>query len=119
MAQVDKGEIDASTDVVTLPASALRLAPAGGAGGSVIERADEPSRALPTARVLRLHEAAESNPLDWLPLEDFKATRWQSGLPRRVGDALQGTQPPAGLGLAPAQMKIMKDCMQSLATSRD
>ena len=58
----------------------------------------------------------EASLLDWLPLEGFKNKAWRGPLPMAVKAALQ---PAGGGGLSDSQLGIVKDCLQSLATSRD
>ena len=124
---VDKGEIAPHRDVVQLQPAELRLAAAGGApggapGGAVrferVPRADgAAAEPLPAARVLRLSASALGDPLEWLSLDGFQDKSWRGSWPTRVAAALQDRQ--SGLGLDRPQMQIMKDCMHSLATSRD
>ena len=85
------------------------------------QRSSASSEPLPDARVLHLRGGDDGDPLSWLPLGGFADKSWgkerHDTLPYRVGEALRsGTALPA---LSPQQMTIMKDCMQSLATSRD
>jgi len=121
---VDRGEIHPSRDVATLPASAMRVVadePGSWAGGDIIGRAIGPPGPLPTARVLRLSGGDSGDPLEWLTLTSFSEKSWRkgSGLPYRVGEALRSGGSSALPPLAPSQLTIMKDCMHSLATSKD
>ena len=59
--------------------------------------------------------AAQGEPLDWLSLDDFRSKSWKGGLARRVQRALERQEPR----LSSSQVDIVKDCMHSLATSRD
>lgn len=85
------------------------------------EASGEPSRvALAAAPVLKLvvgHGAA-GDPLESLPLGGFKSTRWTAPLPRRVEAALRAP-PPLGMGANDGQMKIVSDCLRSLARSNE
>lgn len=123
---LDQGEIGADRDVLSLGADELRLLPAdtapvgvGAVPGALFGRkTGEPlPSAVSSARVLKLVGGTEGDPLAWLPLDGFKDESWRegSGLPYRVGQMLQR----GPLGLTKPQMQIMKDCMSSLASSRD
>ena len=123
---LDQGEIGADRDVLSLGADELRLLPAdtapvgvGAVPGALFGRkTGEPlPSAVSSARVLKLVGGTEGDPLTWLPLDRFKDESWRegSGLPYRVGQMLQR----GPLGLTKPQMQIMKDCMSSLASSRD
>ena len=123
---LDQGEIGADRDVLSLGADELRLLPAdtapvgvGAVPGALLGRkTGEPlPSAVSSARVLKLVGGTEGDPLTWLPLDGFKDESWRegSGLPYRVGQMLQR----GPLGLTKPQMQIMKDCMSSLASSRD
>ena len=64
--------------------------------------------------------------LSWLPLGGFRTEQWRAPLPRRLEAYLrapaarEGAHPrSAGLGLSDAQVKIVKTCLKSLATSRE
>lgn len=59
-----------------------------------------------------------TDPLDWLPLGGFRNTQWTGRLPRRVDEALRAP-PPVGMGATDGQMKIVRDCLKSLATSKE
>ena len=124
---VDAREIDPRSDVVEIAASDLRLSPepthARGARGAemLIHYAGVEADAsrLASARVLRLSSssAAGGDPLGWLPLDGFFDKGWRRGLPARVEAALRAAVP--SMGFNTSQVNIFKDCMQSLATSRD
>jgi hypothetical protein len=128
---VDRGEIEPHRDVVTMSAADLRLseASAGGQHAAVVELGvggsagggaaseDETKRMLASARVLKLTGSGRSDPLDWLSLDGFKDKRWRTPLPARVEAALRAHS--AGMGFNASQISIVKDCMHSLATSRD
>ena len=98
---------------------------AGTAGG----RARRPAEILGVddprprdARVLKLTSARSSgDPLEWLPLTGFSDKSWSRRIQSRVAAALTSTAAgvPAALGLNASQLTIVKDCMHSLATSRD
>ena len=122
---LDQGEIVADRDLLSLGADELRVLPAdapvgvGAVPGALLGRkTGEPlPSAVSSARVLKLIGGAEGDPLTWLPLDGFKDESWRegSGLPYRVGQVLQR----GPLGLTKPQMQIIKDCMSSLASSRD
>ena len=122
---LDQGEIVADRDLLSLGADELRVLPAdapvgvGAVPGALLGRkTGEPlPSAVSSARVLTLVGGAEGDPLTWLPLDGFKDESWRegSGLPYRVGQVLQR----GPLGLTKPQMQIIKDCMSSLASSRD
>jgi hypothetical protein len=60
--------------------------------------------------------------LAWLPLGGFRTEQWRAPLPRRVEAFLRtpaGDEPHQGLGLSDAQVKIVKTCLRSLATSKE
>jgi hypothetical protein len=59
-----------------------------------------------------------ADPLGWLPLGGFRSTDWTGRLPRRVDEALRAP-PPVGMGASDAQMKIVRDCLRSLSTSKE
>ena len=119
--KVDKGEVRLDTDVAEMAASSLRLSTSSSA--AEILGVDDPRPQ--SARVLKLTSSGSSDPLEWLSLDGFSDKRWHGAVQRRVAKALTskagagGGAPPAALGLSPAQMTIVQDCMQSLATSRD
>ena len=93
-----------------------RRPPTSAAAGSLLKRRG--GGALPASRVLALggEGQTEASLLDWLPLEGFKNKAWRGPLPLAVKAALQ---PAGGGGLSDSQLGIVKDCLQSLATSRD
>ena len=117
--RVASGNLTAA-DVSPLPLSDLSLAggdlPTSAAAGSLLKRRG--GGALPASRVLALggEGQTEASLLDWLPLEGFKNKAWRGPLPQAVKAALQ---PAGGGGLSDSQLGIVKDCLQSLATSRD
>ena len=59
--------------------------------------------------------------LEWLPLSGFSDKSWNRRMQSHVAAALTSTAAgvPAALGLNASQLTIVKDCMHSLATSRD
>jgi len=69
----------------------------------------------PASRVLVLNAAGGGggggSPLGWLPIEDWKRNEWKGPFARRVRPALEA----AGI----ENLRIVRDCMHSLATSRD
>ena len=74
------------------------------------------------ARVLKLTSArSNGDPLEWLPLTGFSDKSWNRRMQSHIAAALTSTAPgvPAALGLNASQLTIVKDCMHSLATSRD
>ena len=74
------------------------------------------------ARVLKLTSArGTGDPLEWLPLTGFSDKSWSRRVQSRIAAALTSTAAgvPAALGLNNTQLTIVKDCMHSLATSRD
>jgi len=121
---VDRGDVLPERDVTTLSAADLRIlpdTPGDWAAGAIVglAAAVPGGGALPSSRVLRLTGGDKGDPLDWVPLSAFTDKSWRkvSGLPFRVGEALRsGRASPA---LTSPQLNIMKDCLQSLATSKD
>ena len=116
---VDRGEVRLDTDVAEMDASTLKVGTSGGPAAEILGVDDlRPQQ----ARVLKLRSSATvGDPLAWLSLDGFQNKRWGQPYQRQVAAALRspaGTT-PAALGLTEAQMTIVKDCMHSLATSRD
>mmetsp|Transcript_32670 Transcript_32670/g.76180 ORF Transcript_32670/g.76180 Transcript_32670/m.76180 type:complete len:199 (+) Transcript_32670:72-668(+) len=62
--------------------------------------------------------ASQAGLLEWLPMEAFKDPGWTQPFPSRVASMLQA-EAPTGHALSNAQLRIVKDCLQSLMTSRD
>ena len=121
-----KGNVTAARDVAAAPLGALRLvrneaeaeaAAAAGGEARVAELAPPHEAVAREKRVLLLQggAAAQGEPLDWLSLDDFRSKSWKGGLARRVQRALERQEPR----LSSSQVDIVKDCMHSLATSRD
>ena len=70
--------------------------------------------ALPDARVLVLNSPASEKsgpPLGWLPINDWKQKSWKGPFASKVHIALEA----AGT----SNLRIVRDCMHSLATSHD
>ena len=57
-------------------------------------------------------------PLDWIPLGGFRTLEWRAPFPRRVESVLSAPR-PRGLGLSASQLRIVRTCLKSLATSRE
>ena len=121
-----KGNVTAARDVAAAPLGALRLvrneaeaeaAAAGGGEARVAELAPPHEAVAREKRVLLLQggAAAQGELLGWLPLDDFRSKSWKGGFARRVQRALERQEPR----LSSSQLDIVKDCMHSLATSRD
>jgi len=95
-----------------IAAASLRVAPES-AAGALITMSD--GATPPASRVLVLNAAGGGggggSPLGWLPIDDWKRNEWKGPFARRVRPALEA----AGLG----NLRIVRDCMHSLATSRD
>ena len=119
------GNVTPARDVAAAPLGALRLVPgedeAGGGGGAheahVGELAPPHEAAAREKRVLLLQggAAGQGELLGWLPLDDFRSKAWKGKFARRVQRALEQQEPR----FSPAQLDIVKDCMHSLATSKD
>jgi hypothetical protein len=107
---IDAGEVLPSRDLLTMAAKELRLREASADNDALIGMRSGAS--LPHARVLRLTGGVRGDPLDWLPLDDFKDDKWRKGLASRVGGQMRTSFNATQLG-------IMQDCMHSLSTSRD
>ena len=60
---------------------------------------------------------SDGAPLGWMPLDDVSRDAWDSSFARSARALLEA--PPPGLGLDAARMRVVKDCMHSLATSKD
>ena len=78
----------------------------------------------PAARVLTLRGSGgrggdESVPLGWLPLGGFRTLEWKAPWPRRVEAALRAPRAAGGLALSEGQVRIVKTCLRSLATSKE
>lgn len=89
--------------------------------GSLWQASGEPSHAALTAPVLKLVAAhgATGDPLESsIPLGGFKSNQWIAPLPRRVEAALRAP-PPVGMSASDGQMKIVRDCLRSLARSNE
>lgn len=120
---VDKGEVRLDTDVAEMAASSLHLDADGSntAKPADVLGVDDPRPK--SARVLKLTSSQTTgDPLEWLQLEGFRDKSWSRRAQSRIASALTGTDTAhstGGLGLNGAQLAIVKDCMQSLATSRD
>lgn len=114
---VSKGGSVAS-DVATLDPSTLTLAARAPSGEPLVRRAAG-AEPLPdaTTLVLRAPPGSSGEPLGWMPINDFKSKRWDVTSLARLAEALRAPEP--GLGLSASQMGIVKDCMHSLATSKD
>jgi len=99
-------------DVSHIAAASLRVAPES-AAGALITMSD--GATPPASRVLVLNAAGGGggggSPLGWLPIDDWKRNEWKGPFARRVRPALEA----AGL----ENLRIVRDCMHSLATSRD
>jgi hypothetical protein len=113
-----------ATDAATLEADELEIS-AKADGEPLVVRRRAPGRAgtprepLPSTRVLLLRTTSGGGvPLSWLPLDGFERKRWGADYQRRVADALRA-EAPTGLELSRSQLGIVKDCLQSLATSKD
>ena len=106
-------EINAEIDIAAVRADKLAEADAVPADDGALR-----GPLARTERVLSLTgDAAGGDPLQWIPLEGFERRRWaESPFPRRVHGVLQAKP---GLALDGEQMRIVKDCMSSLATSKD
>mmetsp|Transcript_3407 Transcript_3407/g.9013 ORF Transcript_3407/g.9013 Transcript_3407/m.9013 type:complete len:380 (+) Transcript_3407:80-1219(+) len=106
-------------DVASVGPADLRVA-ASTKGAAIVDWASGSGAPLPTARVLRIDASAaagSADPLEWLSLGGFNSDRaWgnEGTHAARVGRALE-----VGRGFGPKQMRIVKDCMRSLATSQD
>lgn len=111
-------DIDYKALVPTIPpehvshisASSLRLTEPAGASLLAMSSGGP----LPDARVLVLNAPAGGNsaqPLDWLPIHDWKQNSWKGPFASRVHEALGAASIP--------NLRIVRDCMHSLATSKD
>ena len=108
----------APTAGATLWAGDLKLA-RNGSGPAVRLASGAPPPDEPQVLLMRAPAGGTSDPFEaWLPLGGFKGRKWQAPLPVLVNAALRAP-PPAGFGASDAQMKIVQDCMRSLATSRE
>tara|TARA_B110001452_G_scaffold69373_1_gene55961 strand:+ start:954 stop:3251 length:2298 start_codon:yes stop_codon:yes gene_type:complete len=118
-----KGDISPARDVKAVPISSLSLA-AGASPDEVVDLS-EGGAAAHEQRVLVLQGGGKGggggalDPFAWLPLDSFRHKRWDSPFAGRVRKALQGQSGRAGLTLTDTQLGILKDCMDSLATSKD
>lgn len=131
---VARGEVEAQPDeVAEVAASALRP----WLNASAPLRLSK-SEMHTTATVLQLRGVAEkstfgalraarrsdhgkeaADQLSWLPLGGFRTEAWRAPLPRKVEAVLRAPVSADGLGLSEAQVKIVKTCLKSLATSRE
>lgn len=112
-------DIDYKTLVPAIPpghishiaASSLRLTESSGAPLLAMSSGS----ALPDARVLVLNTAAgetPAQPLAWLPIQEWKKENsWKGPFALRVHEALEAAGVP--------NLRIVRDCMHSLATSKD
>ena len=113
-----KGNVTAARDVAAAPLGALRLVPNEAEAEAHVAELAPPHEAVARERRVLLLQggaAAQGEPLDWLPLDDFRSKSWKGGFARRVQRALERQEPR----LSSSQLEIVKDCMHSLATSRD
>ena len=62
---------------------------------------------------------AAGTPLGWVPLGGFRTLEWRAPFPKRVEAALRAPRQAGGLGLGEAQVRIVKTCLKSLATSKE
>jgi len=117
-------ETDAEThrDVLHLPHDELHL-PATTSGAEPEARvvARRSGAVLPTERVLVLTggdggDTALGTALGWLPIDGLSGS-WDGAFAQRVRAQLEA--PPPGLALDAERMTVVKDCMRSLATSKD
>jgi len=60
------------------------------------------------------HERLES-----IPLGGFRSGEWRAPFARQVERSLRAPTRDGGAGLSDGQMKIVKDCLKSLASSRE
>jgi len=98
--------------IAHINAASLRLAEAGGTAGPLVIMAS--GAAPPEARVLVLNAAAGQRagpPLGFLPIDDWEQKSWKGPFASRVHDALEAK--------GVINLPIVRDCMHSLATSRD
>ena len=112
------GNVSAARDVAAAPLGALRLVPNEAEAEAHVAELAPPHEAVARERRVLLLQggaAARGEPLDWLPLDDFRSKSWKGGFARRVQRALERQEPR----LSSSQLEIVKDCMHSLATSRD
>ena len=112
------GNVTAARDVAAAPLGALRLVPNEAEAEAHLAELAPPHEAVARERRVLLLQggaAARGEPLDWLPLDDFRSKSWKGGFARRVQRALERQEPR----LSSSQLEIVKDCMHSLATSRD
>ena len=94
-----------------IAASNLRVADEG-AGSSLVTVAS--GGAPPAARVLVLNNAGGGSggpPLGWLPIADWKQNSWKGPFAQRTRAALEA------VGLQ--NLRIVRDCLNSLANSHD
>lgn len=113
---LDKEPAVQASGTATLGAAELELA---SGTAEVRRKGGAAGMPLPDARVLVLTgaESGPTDPLEWLPLTGFEDKRWGAEYQRRVRDVLRGA--PPGMELSKGQVRIVKDCMQSLAKSKD
>ena len=109
---VDAGQIDPVRDVAVMAASGLQVGGTGGVATEAVVTVTSGAK-ISDARVLRLTGPENGDPLSWVELDGFADRHWRGDLPRRVEAAL------GRASFTAPQMTIMKDCMSSLATSRD
>jgi hypothetical protein len=122
------GEVPTS-DVTSLPASALRLTePFLGVGPARFNASGVLTARDPAERVLVLHAGRDSahlagktgkEPLGWINLGGFRTLDWKAPLPRRIEAVLRAQAFRGGLGLSNSQVAIVKTCLKSLATSKE
>jgi len=112
-----KGKVDPVGEVATVTTGELSFA-ADADGRAEIKMSG--GSAPPSTRVLRL---AVGDTLDWLSLDGFEnKAKWGRPYQRQIETFLKSGNdgnPSGGPGLTEKQMVIVRDCMHSLATSRD
>ena len=57
--------------------------------------------------------------LESIPLGGFRSGEWRAPFARQVERSLRAPTRDGGAGLSDGQMKIVKDCLKSLASSRE
>ena len=88
----------------------------GGVGGGLFELGGADAD---DAQVLVLRgTGGRADLLEDIHLGGFRQLEWRAPFARQVDAALRAP-PPAGLGLELAQMKVVRDCLKSLATSNE
>ena len=73
--------------------------------------------------VLRAGDAAHGpeghRTLETIPLGGFRTGVWKAPFARQVERTLRAPTPDGGPGMTDAQMKVVKDCLKSLAASKE